>query len=80
MPTELELALNHLRAALRNATVLLIGEAVLGGIGGFALSFFRTTVAGAVIGAAIPWSAAGWLAWKFYETRGLMHTRLIEMK
>ncbi|HEX5387129.1 MAG TPA: hypothetical protein VFW66_10540 [Gemmatimonadales bacterium] len=71
--TAISLALNHLRAAIRNTLILLPVAFFQGMIAAWALSQWRITHAGAFMGLIIAAGAMIWMTWTYYRTRGLMH-------
>jgi hypothetical protein len=72
-PGNTQLALNHLRVALRNGLVLQVAVFALGCIGGWGIaSWSRDPVrsVSVAIGALVP---ASWFIWAYYRTSGLLH-------
>ena len=73
MTSDVQLVLNHLRAAIWNGIIMLPMTFALGGIAAWSVCQWHDNHIGAVTGAGVAIAACVWLTWTWYRTRGLMH-------
>jgi hypothetical protein len=70
---ETSLAVNHLRAAVRNALILMPTVFFIGVLTGWALSHYNRAPNGALVGSLVGLGFLIWLTRLYYLTRGLLH-------
>jgi len=63
----------HLKAAIRNALVLIAASFVIGVLTGWALGHWHTARVGAIVGGLVGVGFVAWYAWMFYSTKGVLH-------
>ena len=74
MTSPLELAFNHLQAALRNGLILFPMMFGLGAIAAWGLiSRWQQSPAAALLIAGVSVASGTWLTWTWFRSRGLMH-------
>jgi hypothetical protein len=73
MPSDLELANNHLRAAVRTGSVMIAASFIIGAVGGSGISLWSENRPAAVVVILAAVIAGVWLTWAYRRTAGLMH-------